>query len=85
VIFTHTERWHGAVGVGGATRPLTSGEYFDEDGTRAFLSALREQYGERALATLRFDEQLVLKGQYLGPDRGDTWRVDPDDDHLATE
>ncbi len=33
--------------VGDATRPLTSGEYFDEDGTRAFLSALRDQYGER--------------------------------------
>ena len=33
--------------VGDATRPLTSGEYFDEGGTRAFLGALRDQFGER--------------------------------------
>jgi hypothetical protein len=41
---------------------------------------------EQALATLRFDDQRVLKGQRLGPDQGDTWRVDTrDDDHLAPE
>jgi hypothetical protein len=26
---------------------------------------------EQALATLRFDDQRVLKGQHLGPDQGD--------------
>lgn len=35
------------VGVGEATRPLTSGEYFDEDGTRAFFQALQEHFGDR--------------------------------------
>jgi DNA-binding transcriptional ArsR family regulator len=33
--------------VGDATRPLTSGEYFDEDGTETFLAALRERFGDR--------------------------------------
>ena len=35
------------VGVGDATRPLTSGEYFDEDGSRAFFVALRDHFGPR--------------------------------------
>jgi len=35
------------VGVGDATRPLTSGEYFDEDGSRAFFGALRDHFGDR--------------------------------------
>jgi hypothetical protein len=34
------------VQVGDATRPFASGEYFDPDGTEAFLRALRDQYGE---------------------------------------
>jgi hypothetical protein len=34
------------IGVGEATRPFTSGEYFDEDGSRAFFAALRDQFGE---------------------------------------
>ncbi|TQQ81836.1 PriCT-2 domain-containing protein [Halonotius roseus] len=41
------ERGLSVVGVGDATRPLTSGEYFDEDGTRAFLQSLRDHYGDR--------------------------------------
>ena len=40
------------VGVGDATRPLTSGEYFDEDGSRAFFGALRDHYGERFSTTI---------------------------------
>jgi DNA-binding transcriptional ArsR family regulator len=35
------------VGVGDATRPFTSGEYFDEGGSRAFFEALREHFGSR--------------------------------------
>jgi hypothetical protein len=34
------------IGVGEATRPFASGEYFDADGSRAFFEALRERYGE---------------------------------------
>lgn len=41
------ERGLSVVQVGEATRPLTSGEYFDEDGTEAFLRALRDKYGSR--------------------------------------
>jgi hypothetical protein len=42
---------------------------------------------KQALATLRFDEQAVLKGPRLGLDQGDAWRVDTrdDTDHLAPE
>lgn len=35
------------VQVGEATRPLASGEYFDEDGTGVLLSHLRDKYGDR--------------------------------------
>jgi hypothetical protein len=34
------------VGVGDATRPYTSGEYFDRDGSEAFFAALRDRFGE---------------------------------------
>jgi CRP-like cAMP-binding protein len=34
------------VGVGEATRPFASSEYFDADGSKAFFEALRERYGE---------------------------------------
>jgi Sugar-specific transcriptional regulator TrmB. len=34
------------VGVGEATRPFTSNEYFDRDASEAFFAALREQFGE---------------------------------------
>jgi hypothetical protein len=34
------------VGVGDATRPFTSGEYFDREGSEAFFAALRERFGE---------------------------------------
>jgi hypothetical protein len=34
------------VGVGDATRPLTSGEYFDREGSEAFFAALRDRFGE---------------------------------------
>ncbi|WP_423751084.1 hypothetical protein [Salinirarus marinus] len=40
------ERGLTVVQVGEATRPLASGEYFDEDGTRAVLEHLHETYDE---------------------------------------
>jgi hypothetical protein len=40
------ERGLTVVQVGDATRPLSSGEYFDEDGTRALVEQLRENYGD---------------------------------------
>ena len=39
------ERGLQVVQVGEATRPLSSGEYFDKDGTRAVLEHLHERYG----------------------------------------
>jgi len=41
------ERGLTVVQVGDATRPLASGEYFDERGTRTLLEHLRERYGVR--------------------------------------
>lgn len=35
---------------------------------------------EQALATLRFDDQAVLKGPRLGGDAGSEWRIDTRDD-----
>jgi hypothetical protein len=40
------ERGLRVVQVGDATRPLTSGEYFDYDGCEAIVEHLREQYGD---------------------------------------
>jgi len=43
---------------------------------------------EQALASLRFDDQAVLKGRRLDSDAGDAWRIetrDDDADHLPTD
>ena len=69
------ERGLCAVGVGDATRPLTSGEYFDDDGTRAFLGALRDQFGERwstAITAASVERRTADLMEEVGVDDPDT-------------
>ncbi|EJN59707.1 hypothetical protein [Halogranum rubrum] len=45
-LWRRLERGLTVVQVGDATRPLSSGEYFNEDGTEALIEHLRESYGD---------------------------------------
>jgi DNA-binding transcriptional ArsR family regulator len=69
------ERGLSVVGVGDATRPLTSGEYFDEGGTRAFLQSLRDHYGDQfrtAITAASVEHRTEELLEEVGVDEPDT-------------
>lgn len=65
------ERGLRVVQVGDATRPLTSGKYFDDRGAEAIVEHLREEYGEEfrtAITAMSVRDRLAELMDYVGID-----------------